>query len=79
VSKHQSILLPHEGLEEHGFTKDSDSLPLHCFKKLGSKFFKNFFLLSATLHLTNIPSLLSEEFLKNLSIIKGMTKGLKFF
>lgn len=60
------MLLPGEGQENQGFTKSSDSLPLHCLKKLGFKYFKNFPLLSATLHLSNITSSESEEFLKNL-------------
>ncbi|EDL86327.1 rCG38915, partial [Rattus norvegicus] len=62
-----------------GFTKDADSSPVHCFKKLGPKFFKNFFLFSAIRQLINIPSSVSEQFLKNFSSNKGMTKGFKFF
>lgn len=79
MSKHQSILLPREVQEDQGFTKDSDSSPRHCFKKLGLKFFQNFFLFSVTLYLANIHFLVSEESLKNfLSNNKGKTKGLKF-
>uniref|UniRef100_A0A8C0YRM1 Polypyrimidine tract binding protein 2b n=1 Tax=Cyprinus carpio carpio TaxID=630221 RepID=A0A8C0YRM1_CYPCA len=55
LSKHQTVQLPREGLDDQGLTKDFTSSPLHRFKKPGSKNFQNIFPPSATLHLSNIP------------------------
>uniref|UniRef100_A0A3B3T133 Polypyrimidine tract binding protein 2a n=1 Tax=Paramormyrops kingsleyae TaxID=1676925 RepID=A0A3B3T133_9TELE len=55
LSKHQTVQLPREGLDDQGLTKDFTNSPLHRFKKPGSKNFQNIFPPSATLHLSNIP------------------------
>ncbi len=55
MSKHQTVQLPRDGLDDQGLTKDFTNSPLHRFKKPGSKNFQNIFPPSATLHLSNIP------------------------
>lgn len=55
LSKHQTVQLPREGLDDQGLTKDFTNSPLHRFKKPGSKNFQNIFPPSATLHLSNVP------------------------
>lgn len=55
LSKHQTVQLPRDGLDDQGLTKDFTNSPLHRFKKPGSKNFQNIFPPSATLHLSNIP------------------------
>lgn len=59
LSKHQTVQLPREGLDDQGLTKDFGNSPLHRFKKPGSKNFQNIFPPSATLHLSNIPWVLA--------------------
>ncbi|XP_061549491.1 polypyrimidine tract-binding protein 2-like isoform X2 [Phycodurus eques] len=54
LSKHQTVALPREGLDDQLLTKDFSGSPLHRFKKPGSKNFQNIFPPSATLHLSNI-------------------------
>ncbi|XP_032745953.1 polypyrimidine tract-binding protein 1-like isoform X1 [Rattus rattus] len=80
LSKHQSVKLPREGKEDQGLTKDYANSPLHRFKKPGSKNFQNIFPPSATLHLSNLPNLVSEEELKNLFSSNGCAvKAFRFF
>uniref|UniRef100_A0A6I8QZB1 Polypyrimidine tract-binding protein 1 n=1 Tax=Xenopus tropicalis TaxID=8364 RepID=A0A6I8QZB1_XENTR len=80
LSKHQSVQLPREGHEDQGLTKDYTNSPLHRFKKPGSKNFQNIFPPSATLHLSNIPPLVTDEDLKRLFASTGCSvKGFKFF
>ncbi|XP_078074939.1 polypyrimidine tract-binding protein 2 isoform X4 [Mustelus asterias] len=80
LSKHQTVQLPREGLDDQGLTKDFTNSPLHRFKKPGSKNFQNIFPPSATLHLSNIPPLTTEENLKILfTNTGGKVKGFKFF
>ncbi|KAJ1171750.1 hypothetical protein NDU88_003608 [Pleurodeles waltl] len=80
LSKHQTVQLPREGLDDQGLTKDFANSPLHRFKKPGSKNFLNIFPPSATLHLSNIPSSVSEEDLRTLFTNTGGTvKAFKFF
>lgn len=55
LSKHQTVALPRDGLDDQGLTKDFANSPLHRFKKPGSKNFQNIFPPSATLHLSNVP------------------------
>uniref|UniRef100_A0A8C6H9Y6 RRM domain-containing protein n=1 Tax=Mus spicilegus TaxID=10103 RepID=A0A8C6H9Y6_MUSSI len=79
-SKHQSVKLPREGKEDQDLTKEYVNSWLHRFKKPGSKNFQNIFPPSATLHLSNLPSSVSEEELKNLfSSSGGAVKAFKFF
>ncbi|KAF3858863.1 hypothetical protein F7725_012064 [Dissostichus mawsoni] len=54
LSKHQTVALPREGLDDQLLTKDFSGSPLHRFKKPGSKNFQNIFPPSATLHLSNL-------------------------
>ncbi|XP_053550033.1 polypyrimidine tract-binding protein 2 [Bombina bombina] len=80
LSKHQTVQLPREGLDDQGLTKDFGSSPLHRFKKPGSKNFQNIFPPSATLHLSNIPQSISEDDLRTLFTNTGGTvKAFKFF
>ncbi|XP_061094154.1 polypyrimidine tract-binding protein 2 isoform X2 [Conger conger] len=80
LSKHQTVQLPREGLDDQGLTKDFTNSPLHRFKKPGSKNFQNIFPPSATLHLSNIPQDVTEEDLRLLfSNTGGTVKAFKFF
>uniref|UniRef100_A0A4W3H5M0 Polypyrimidine tract binding protein 2b n=1 Tax=Callorhinchus milii TaxID=7868 RepID=A0A4W3H5M0_CALMI len=80
LSKHQTVQLPREGLDDQGLTKDFTNSPLHRFKKPGSKNFQNIFPPSATLHLSNISPAIDEDDIKALFInTGGNVKGFKFF
>ncbi|NXG34494.1 PTBP2 protein, partial [Dromaius novaehollandiae] len=80
LSKHQTVQLPREGLDDQGLTKDFGNSPLHRFKKPGSKNFQNIFPPSATLHLSNIPPSVAEEDLRTLfGNTGGTVKAFKFF
>uniref|UniRef100_A0A672Q2J8 Polypyrimidine tract binding protein 2a n=2 Tax=Sinocyclocheilus grahami TaxID=75366 RepID=A0A672Q2J8_SINGR len=80
MSKHQTVQLPRDGLDDQGLTKDFTNSPLHRFKKPGSKNFQNIFPSSATLHLSNIPQDITEEDLRVLfSNSGGTVKAFKFF
>ncbi|XP_034534223.1 polypyrimidine tract-binding protein 3-like isoform X2 [Notolabrus celidotus] len=82
LSKHPVVQLPRGGAgqEEQVLTRDFSGSALHRFKKPGSKNFNNIFPPSATLHLSNIPSTVSEELLKDFFSSAGFTvKAFKFF
>uniref|UniRef100_A0A3Q1F942 Polypyrimidine tract binding protein 3 n=1 Tax=Acanthochromis polyacanthus TaxID=80966 RepID=A0A3Q1F942_9TELE len=82
LSKHPEVQLPRgaAGQEEQALTRDFSGSALHRFKKPGSKNFNNIFPPSATLHLSNIPSSVSEEVLKDLFSSGGFSvKAFKFF
>ncbi|KAM6953636.1 polypyrimidine tract-binding protein 2-like isoform 2-T2 [Aplochiton taeniatus] len=80
LSKHQTVALPRDGLDDQGLTKDFTNSPLHRFKKPGSKNFQNIFPPSATLHLSNVPPDVSEDDLRLLfSNAGGTVKAFKFF
>ncbi|XP_068604411.1 polypyrimidine tract-binding protein 2-like [Brachionichthys hirsutus] len=80
LSKHQTVALPRDGLDDQGLTKDYANSPLHRFKKPGSKNFQNIFPPSATLHLSNIPQDVMEDDLRLLfSNAGGAVKAFKFF
>ncbi|XP_077592698.1 polypyrimidine tract-binding protein 2-like isoform X2 [Stigmatopora nigra] len=80
LSKHQTVALPRDGLDDQGLTKDYANSPLHRFKKPGSKNFQNIFPPSATLHLSNIPQDVTEDDLRLLfSNGGGTVKAFKFF
>uniref|UniRef100_A0A672FN43 Polypyrimidine tract binding protein 2 n=1 Tax=Salarias fasciatus TaxID=181472 RepID=A0A672FN43_SALFA len=80
LSKHQTVALPRDGLDDQGLTKDYANSPLHRFKKPGSKNFQNIFPPSATLHLSNIPQDVTEDDLRLLfSNAGGTVKAFKFF
>ncbi|KAK5600803.1 Polypyrimidine tract-binding protein 3 [Crenichthys baileyi] len=82
LSKHPVVQLPRgaAGQEEQTLTQDFSGSSLHRFKKPGSKNFNNIFPPSATLHLSNIPSSVSEEILKDLFSTRGFSvKAFKFF
>uniref|UniRef100_A0A3B5LEJ3 RRM domain-containing protein n=1 Tax=Xiphophorus couchianus TaxID=32473 RepID=A0A3B5LEJ3_9TELE len=66
LSKHQTVALPREGLDDQLLTKDFSGSPLHRFKKPGSKNFQNIFPPSATLHLSNIRDGVGEDDLRRL-------------
>ncbi|KAM6975164.1 polypyrimidine tract-binding protein 3 [Tautogolabrus adspersus] len=82
LSKHPVVQLPRGGAgqEEQVLTRDFSGSALHRFKKPGSKNFNNIFPPSATLHLSNIPSSVSEDELKDVFASSGFTvKAFKFF
>ncbi|XP_046669807.1 polypyrimidine tract-binding protein 1 isoform X3 [Homalodisca vitripennis] len=80
ASKHQAVQLPKEGQPDAGLTKDYTSSNLHRFKKPGSKNYQNIYPPSATLHLSNIPSTVAEEDMKEAFAKNGFTvKAFKFF
>uniref|UniRef100_A0A4W3HM75 Polypyrimidine tract-binding protein 1 n=1 Tax=Callorhinchus milii TaxID=7868 RepID=A0A4W3HM75_CALMI len=80
LSKHQTVQLPREGLDDQGLTKDFTNSPLHRFKKPGSKNFQNIFPPSATLHLSNISRFTNVTLYIALFInTGGNVKGFKFF
>uniref|UniRef100_A0A3Q3G4L2 Polypyrimidine tract binding protein 2b n=1 Tax=Labrus bergylta TaxID=56723 RepID=A0A3Q3G4L2_9LABR len=80
LSKHQTVALPREGLDDQLLTKDFSGSPLHRFKKPGSKNFQNIFPPSATLHLSNVRDGLGEDDLRLLfSNGGGSVKAFKFF
>uniref|UniRef100_A0AAQ4RXN1 RRM domain-containing protein n=1 Tax=Gasterosteus aculeatus aculeatus TaxID=481459 RepID=A0AAQ4RXN1_GASAC len=80
LSKHQTVALPREGLDDQLLTKDFSGSPLHRFKKPGSKNFQNIFPPSATLHLSNVRDAVGEEDLRLLfSNSGGTVKAFKFF
>ena len=58
-SKHAVVQLPKEGQPDAGLTKDFSNSPLHRFKKPNSKNYQNIYPPSATLHLSNIPSVIT--------------------
>lgn len=79
-SKHTNVQLPKEGQPDAGLTKDYSNSSLHRFKKPGSKNYSNIYPPSATLHLSNIPSTVEEEDLKNAFLAIGLTvQAFKFF
>ncbi|XP_043952518.1 polypyrimidine tract-binding protein 3-like isoform X2 [Gambusia affinis] len=82
LSKHPVVQLPRGGAgpEEQTLTQDFSGSALHRFKKPGSKNFNNIFPPSATLHLSNIPSSVGEDSLKDLFSSRGFAvKAFKFF
>ncbi|KAF7651626.1 hypothetical protein LDENG_00108350 [Lucifuga dentata] len=80
LSKHQTVALPREGLDDQLLTKDFSGSPLHRFKKPGSKNFQNIYPPSATLHLSNIRDGVGEDDLRLLfSNSGGVVKAFKFF
>jgi len=80
LSKHTTVQLPRDGLDDQGLTKDFANSPLHRFKKPGSKNFQNIFPPSATMHLSNIPENVGEDDLRLLfSNAGGTVKAFKFF
>ncbi|XP_063707137.1 polypyrimidine tract-binding protein 1 isoform X2 [Culicoides brevitarsis] len=80
ASKHQAVQLPKEGQPDAGLTRDYALNPLHRFKKPGSKNYQNIYPPSATLHLSNIPSTVTEEEIKEAFKENGFeVKAFKFF
>ncbi|KAJ0058985.1 hypothetical protein NL108_003349, partial [Boleophthalmus pectinirostris] len=80
LSKHQTVALPREGLDDQLLTKDFSGSPLHRFKKPGSKNFQNIFPPSTTLHLSNVREAIGEDDLRLLfSNTGGTVKAFKFF
>ncbi|KAK2514938.1 Ptbp3 [Columba guinea] len=79
-SKHHTVQLLRGGQDDQGLTKDYSNSPLHRFKIPGSKNFQNIFPPSATLHLSNIPSCVTVDDMKNLFASTGCTvKAFRFF
>ncbi|XP_026472617.1 polypyrimidine tract-binding protein 1 [Ctenocephalides felis] len=79
-SKHQSVQLPKEGQPDAGLTRDYSQSTLHRFKKPGSKNYQNIYPPSATLHLSNIPSTVTEEEIREAFVRNNFPiKAFKFF
>ena len=79
-SKHQNVQLPKEGQPDAGLTKDFTTSTLHRFKKPGSKNYSNIYPPSPTLHLSNIPSTVEEDDLRNAFNSIGLSVvAFKFF
>ena len=74
------VQLPKEGQPDAGLTKDFGSSSLHRFKKPGSKNYQNIYPPSSTLHLSNIPSSVEEDDLRNAFANIGLqVQAFKFF
>ncbi|CAA85411.3 RRM domain-containing protein [Caenorhabditis elegans] len=79
-SKHTNVQMPKEGQPDAGLTRDYAHSTLHRFKKPGSKNYLNIYPPCATLHLSNIPTSVSEEKLKEMFAEAGFAvKAFKFF
>lgn len=64
-SKHLLVQMPREGSQpDAGLTKDFTNSPLHRFKIPGSRNYSNIYPPSNTLHISNIPSTIEENGLK---------------
>ncbi|VDN05245.1 unnamed protein product [Thelazia callipaeda] len=80
TSRHSTVQMPKEGQPDAGLTRDYSQSSLHRFKKPGSKNYLNIYPPSSTLHLSNIPPNITEEFLTNAFEQRGyLPKGFKFF
>jgi polypyrimidine tract-binding protein 2 len=80
VSKHGAVQMPKEGQPDAGLTKDYSNSPLHRFKKPDSKNYQNIYAPSPTLHLSNIPSSVSDEEIATAFKDNGFNvKAFKFF
>ncbi|VDM91324.1 unnamed protein product, partial [Litomosoides sigmodontis] len=80
ASKHSNVQMPKEGQPDAGLTRDYSQSSLHRFKKPGSKNYLNIYPPSSTLHLSNIPPNITEEFLTSAFEQHGyIPKGFKFF
>uniref|UniRef100_A0A8R1HVK8 RRM domain-containing protein n=1 Tax=Caenorhabditis japonica TaxID=281687 RepID=A0A8R1HVK8_CAEJA len=79
-SKHTNVQMPKEGQPDAGLTRDYAHSTLHRFKKPGSKNYLNIYPPCATLHLSNIPTSVSEDALKEMFAEAGYAvKAFKFF
>jgi hnRNP-L/PTB/hephaestus splicing factor len=75
LSKHSTVQMPQAGSNEDALTEDYANSPLHRFKvkKPGSKNYQNIFPPSSTLHLSNIPEVVDEDYIKTLFASTGGT------
>lgn len=78
-SKHAMVQMPKDGQPDAGLTKDFTNSPVHRFKRPGSKNCQNIFPPSSVLHLSNIPSTVSEEELRDAFSQHGKVVAFKFF
>ncbi|XP_064624848.1 polypyrimidine tract-binding protein 3-like isoform X7 [Lineus longissimus] len=81
-SKYSVVQMPKEGSQDAGaaLTKEYINSPLHRFKKPNSKNHQNIYPPSATLHLSNIPPLITEDQLKDaFTRTGGEVVNFKFF
>lgn len=80
LSKHGQVQMPQPGSNEDGLTEDFSNSPLHRFKKPGSKNYQNIFPPSCTLHLSNIPEGITEEYIRGLfTSTGGSVVNFRFF
>lgn len=79
-SKHSQVQMPQAGSNEDALTEDHTNSALHRFKKPGSKNYQNIFPPSATLHLSNIPECVDEDFIKRMFTSSGgAVENFRFF
>uniref|UniRef100_A0AC35UDK7 RRM domain-containing protein n=1 Tax=Rhabditophanes sp. KR3021 TaxID=114890 RepID=A0AC35UDK7_9BILA len=80
VSKYSTVQIRLDGKQDETSTKDYSHSPLHRFRKPGSKNYQNIYAPNATLHLSNIPLNITEQFLVNSFTEKGfVVVAFKFF
>lgn len=77
-SKFLTVKLPKDGSDEPWLTKDFSGSKLHRFRKFNSKNHRNIFPPSPTLHLSNIPSSVTEEYLTEQFTNFGQILSFKF-
>lgn len=70
VSKFNTVQMPKEDTDV-GLTKDYANNPLHRFRKPNSKNYNNIYSPNSVLHLSNIPTNISEEEVRIIFEAKG--------
>uniref|UniRef100_A0A0K0E3R3 RRM domain-containing protein n=1 Tax=Strongyloides stercoralis TaxID=6248 RepID=A0A0K0E3R3_STRER len=79
-SKFSSVQIRLDGKQDESSTKDYTHSPLHRFRKPGSKNYMNIYPPNSTLHLSNIPLSICEQFLVQAFEKNGFNvKAFKFF
>uniref|UniRef100_A0A0N5BF60 RRM domain-containing protein n=1 Tax=Strongyloides papillosus TaxID=174720 RepID=A0A0N5BF60_STREA len=79
-SKFSSVQIRLDGKQDESSTKDYTHSPLHRFRKPGSKNYMNIYPPNSTLHLSNIPLSICEQFLVQAFEKSGFNvKAFKFF
>ena len=79
TSRHSYVQMPKDGQDGARLTQDYSNSPLHRFKNPGSKNYQNIYPPSDVLHLSNIPSEVTEDTLREKFGMYGTVKGFKFF
>eukprot|EP00128_Syssomonas_multiformis_P001855 Colp12_sorted_trinity150504_noHs@746 len=79
MSRHQQVTMPREDTSANPTTKDFTNSPLHRFKVPGSKNFLNVCMPAKTLHISSIPTGVTEEQLRELFGQYGTVHQIRFF